>query len=85
MSNQIWLLPEIFERLWRDERNYLILESGQEIELGDQVLIEEGNAMGVRTGRALEARVTALSRAGEEGLPRDLMVIAVKPLLKRAR
>lgn len=85
MRHKIWLMPEVFELLWRDARNYVVSAPIVGIRAGDSVSIEEGNEFGSRTGRAVEARVTAVSDAGTEGLPPGLCVFGVSITSKRSQ
>ncbi|MBL8473134.1 MAG: DUF3850 domain-containing protein [Rhodocyclaceae bacterium] len=85
MEHTIWLLPDIFDQIWRDERSYVICENLRGLGAGDMVHIEEGNKTGSRTGRSLDARVSALTPGGKEGLPHDLSVLGVAVVAKRSR
>jgi hypothetical protein len=79
----IWLLPAVFDRVWRDERSYIVCENIRALGRGDQLTIEEGDEDGKRSGRLMHARVMVVTRGGEEGLPRDLSVFEVAITLKK--
>lgn len=85
MKHTVWLLPEIFDQIWNDDRNYLICEHIADLSVGDGLRIEEGDSAGTRSARELEARVVAFTPSGDEGLPRDLMVIGISVTAKRSR
>lgn len=84
MKHTVWLLPEIFDQIWNDNRNYLICEHIADLDVGDGLRIEEGDSSGQRSTRELEARVLAYTPAGDEGLPRDLMVVGISVTAKRS-
>lgn len=80
----IWLIPSVFDRVWRDERRYVICEQFRGLSEGTVLLIEEGDEDGTRSGRNMRARVEALSPSGSEGLPRDVCVFEITVIEKRA-
>ena len=80
----LWLIPAVFDRVWRDERHYVISENFRGLAEGASLMIEEGEEDGTRSGRNMRARVEALSPAGSEGLPRDVCVFEITVTEKRA-
>jgi len=79
----IWLIPAVFDRVWRDERHYVICEQFRALAEGVSLLIEEGDEDGTRSGRNMHARVEVISPAGSEGLPRDVCVFEITVTEKR--
>ena len=57
----IWLIPAVFDRVWRDERHYVICEQFRGLAEGVSLLIEEGDEDGTRSGRNMRARVEVVS------------------------
>lgn len=85
MRYTIWLIPEVFDLVWRDERDYVVCEAIKGLRVGDTLAIEEGDEDGSRSGRVIHAGVEAVTPGGAEGLPRDLCVFQLHITGKRAK
>lgn len=79
----LWLIPEVFGQIWRDERRYIVCEAIRSLRIGTPLLIEEGDDNGARSGRVIHARIEALTPSGEEGLPADVCVFEIAVTAKR--